>query len=333
MKLTSIKFTHALRCACIGLVATVGSLLSLQAAEPYSLTTVWPKESHGQLSFFWISDSGRNGFYQQKKVGEKMGELAQVVMPSFVINSGDTFHGTGVESVDDPLWISNFESIYPHPDLMCYWYPVLGNHEYDGNSQAVLDYTHRSRRWKMGGRYYTRLFPIDRTSGATLRIVFVDTTPLIPSYRHNTEKYPDVPAQDDERQLQWLDSVLTDNRATWTLVVGHHQIYSNNTLGYGDNQALIERLDPILRRHGVDFYLSGHCHTFQHIRKEGSPTEYVVNTSASLARPVDDKGGEGTLFCSPKEGFVACALTPGEFHFWVVDYEGYVVYEYAKHKP
>ena len=43
------------------------------AGEPYSLSTVWAKGSRKQLCFFWISDSGRNGFYQQKKVGEKMG--------------------------------------------------------------------------------------------------------------------------------------------------------------------------------------------------------------------------------------------------------------------
>ena len=298
--------------------------------EPYALTTVWPKGE--QLSFFVVSDLGRNGFYQQEKVGEKMGELAQVVMPSFVINSGDTFHFTGVESVDDPLWQSNFESIYAHPDLHCYWYPILGNHEYNGNSQAILDYSHKSRRWKMPARYYTQVKKIGKNTDARLRIVYIDTTPLIESYRHNPEKYPDVPAQDPEKQLAWIDSVLTANQEKWTIVVGHHNIYSNNSVGYGDKQDLIDKLDPILRKHHVDFYLCGHIHTFQHIRKEGTDIDYVINTSGSLARPVDDKAGDGTLFCSPQEGFISCALTENEFHMWVVNYEGYVIYEYAKKK-
>ena len=28
-----------------------------------------------------------------------------------------------------------------HPELMIDWFPILGNHEYRGNTQAVLDYT------------------------------------------------------------------------------------------------------------------------------------------------------------------------------------------------
>lgn len=300
------------------------------AGEPLALNKVWPKGSKKQISFFWISDLGRNGFYRQKEVGVKMGELAQSVMPQFIIDSGDTFHGTGVESVDDPLWKSNFEDIYPHPDLMCYWYPVLGNHEYDGNPQAVIDYSHKSRRWKIPAHYYTMVKRLD--DKISLRLVFIDTSPMISNYHHHPDKYPTIDSQDVDRQFQWLDSVLTADKETWTIVVGHHQIYSNNTLGYRDNPDLINRLDPILRKHNVDFYFSGHCHTFQHIRKVGSPTEYIINTSASLARPVNDKGGEGTLFCSPEEGFIACALTAEELHFWMINYEGYVIYEYSKKK-
>lgn len=310
------------------LVVMTGSLASAMAGEPHSSTTVWPKGKY--LSFFWISDLGRNGFYQQRKVAEKMGDLAQLVMPGFVIDSGDTFHGTGVESVDDPLWESNFESIYNHPDLFCYWYPCLGNHEYDGNSQAPVDYTHKSRRWMMPSRYYT---VVKRVSDkANLRLIFLDTTPISEATHNHPDKYPDIDAQDADKQLQWLDSVLTDNKERWTVVVGHYQIYSNNSLGYGDNKDMIAKVDPILRRHNVDFYFSGHCHTFQHIRKKGADIDYVINSSASLARPVDDKMGEGTLFCSPNEGFVSCAVTDSEFHLWMVNYEGYVIYDYTKRK-
>lgn len=300
------------------------------AAEPNALSTVWAKGSRKQLSFFWISDLGRNGFYQQRKVGERMGELAQIVMPSFVINSGDTFHGTGIESAFDPLWESNFESIFPHPDLMCYWYSVLGNHEYDGNTQAILDYSNRSRRWKTKERYYSKVFRLGEQS--SIRFVFIDTTPLMERAHNNPEKYPDVDSQDTKRQIEWLDSTLSASHETWTIVVGHHNIYSNNSLGYGDNADMINKIDPILRRHNVDFYFSGHCHTFQHIRKPDAKTEYIINSSASLARPVDDKAGEGTLFCSPKEGFISCALTPDELHFWFIDSEGYVIYEFGRRK-
>lgn len=309
------------------IVVSLGSAL---AAEKNALSTVWAKGSRTQLSFFWISDLGRNGFYQQRKVGDIMGKLAQIVMPSFVINSGDTFHGTGVESVNDPLWESNFEDIYAHPDLMCYWYSALGNHEYNGNTQAILDYSHKSRRWKTKERYYTKVFKLDKQT--SIRFVFIDTTPLMERAHNNPEKYPDVDSQDQKRQMEWLDSTLEASHEKWTIVVGHHNIYSNNSLGYGNNKDMINKIDPILRKHNVDFYFCGHCHTFQHMRKPGTQLEYIINTSASLARPVDDKAGEGTLFCSPKEGFISCALTPDELHFWFIDSEGYVIYEFGRKK-
>lgn len=78
--------------------------------------------------------------------------------------------------LDDPLWMTNYELIYSHPELQIPWYPILGNHEYRGNTQAVLDYSNVSRRWQMPARYYSKVFEED---GATLRVVFIDTTPLM----------------------------------------------------------------------------------------------------------------------------------------------------------
>ena len=48
-----------------------------------------------------------------------------------------------------------------------------------------------------------------------------------------------------------------------------------------------KRVDSILRKYkNVDMYLCGHIHNFQHIRKNGSNIDYVVNTSGSLSRKV-----------------------------------------------
>ena len=66
---------------------------------------------------------------------------ATVIMTRSVVAAGDVHHFEGVRSVQDPLWMTNYELIYSHPDLMLPWYPILGNHEYRGNTQAVLDYS------------------------------------------------------------------------------------------------------------------------------------------------------------------------------------------------
>ena len=103
-------------------------------------------------NFFIANDLGRNGYYDQKKIAELMGVMAEEIGPDCVIAAGDVHHFSGVQSVEDPLWMTNYELIYSHPELMIDWLPILGNHEYRGNTQAVIDYSNISRRWNMPGR-------------------------------------------------------------------------------------------------------------------------------------------------------------------------------------
>ena len=111
------------------------------------------KKLKADVNLFDASDLGRNGYYQQRPIADLVGNMAEEIGPECVLAVGDVHHFNGVASVDDPLWTSNYESIYTHPELMIDWLPVLGNHEYRGNTQAVLDYAQRSRRWVMPARY------------------------------------------------------------------------------------------------------------------------------------------------------------------------------------
>lgn len=80
------------------------------------------------FTFMIASDLGRNGYYDQKPVAEMMGMVAEYSEPDFIATLGDIHHFMGVQSVHDPLWNTNFEWIYKHPELLIPWYPVLGNH-------------------------------------------------------------------------------------------------------------------------------------------------------------------------------------------------------------
>ena len=93
-----------------------------------------------KFNFYVANDLGRNGYYDQKPIAELMGTMAEEIGPEFVVATGDIHHFEGVRSVNDPLWMTNYELIYSHPELMIDWFPVLGNHEYRGNTQAVLDH-------------------------------------------------------------------------------------------------------------------------------------------------------------------------------------------------
>ncbi len=236
------------------------------------------------LNFIVANDLGRVGYYDQVPIAQEMGSLAERADIEFVVAPGDVHHYLGIQSVADPLWTTNYERIYAHPELQIEWLPVLGNHEYHGNTQAVIDYSSVSRRWTMPGRYYTRSFEV--ADNTTLRLVFVDTAPMIDKYRSDPE-YPDAGKQDLERQLRWIDSVLTASAETWTIVVGHHPVYAGTDKNQIERTDMQQRLDPLLRRHGVDYYICGHIHNFQHNRVAGSSVDYVVNSSGSLSREVE----------------------------------------------
>ena len=280
------------------------------------------------LNFYLVNDLGRNGYYDQKPIAELMGRMAEAIDIEFVVAAGDVHHFEGVRSVDDPLWMTNYELIYSHPDLMLPWYPICGNHEYRGNTQAVIDYSNVSARWQMPARYYTKVMEED---GATLRLVMLDTSPLLDKYRKDTEKYPDAATQDMDAQLAWVDSVLTAAHEDWVLVVGHHPIYADTDKSESERTDLQRRLDTILRKHGnVDFYLCGHIHNFQHIRKEGSDIDYVVNTSGSLSREV--KPTDGTVFCSDATGFSLITVDKREIDLYMMDKDGNVIHTIKRTK-
>ncbi|MBQ8242408.1 MAG: metallophosphoesterase [Bacteroidaceae bacterium] len=282
---------------------------------------VW-KTMKKDISFFLANDLGRNGYYDQKPIAELMGNMAETIGPECVFAAGDVHHFEGVRSVNDPLWMTNYEQIYSHPELMIHWYPILGNHEYRGNTQAVIDYSSVSRRWEMPARYYTKVFEED---GTTIRFVLVDTTPLMQKYREEKEKYPDACKQDNEKQLAWVDSVLTVANEDWVVVIGHHPIYAETSKDESERMDMQQTLDKVLRRHtNVTLYACGHIHNFQHVRPKGSTIDYVVNSSASLSRKVGTT--EGTLFCSPEPGFSVISADKQELYLYMIDKNGNVLH-------
>ncbi len=282
----------------------------------------------GDVNLFIANDLGRNGYYEQKPVAELMGEMAGSIGPEAVVAAGDIHHFEGVASTQDPLWMTNYELIYSHPELMISWLPVLGNHEYRGNTQAVLDYRNVSRRWTMGGRYYTKVY---EDNGVSVRLVLIDTTPLINRYHHSAT-YPDVDAQDVDAQLAWIDKTLGEAKEDWVIVVGHHPMYAQTKKDIIEQTDMQAQLLPILQRHRqkVAMYVCGHIHNFQHIRRGADGIDYVVNSSASLARKVSPV--EGTLFCSLSEGFSVVSATKQKLCLYMIDKAGNVIHKVERLK-
>ncbi|MGN1245861.1 MAG: metallophosphoesterase [Muribaculaceae bacterium] len=301
------------------IVALLPCSVSAQSAKQW-------KQLKSEINLFMANDLGRNGYYDQKTIAGTMGEMAEAIGPESIIAAGDVHHFNGVASVSDPLWLTNYELIYSHPELMIDWHPILGNHEYRGNTGAVLDYSSVSRRWVMPARYYTRSYS---HKGTSVRVIYIDTTPLISKYRTDSIVYPDACRQDAKEQLRWIDSTLTAATEQWVIVVGHHPIYAQTAKADSERTDLQQSLLPILQKHSnVAVYACGHIHNFQHITHKGDNIDYVVNSAGSLARKVQPC--EGTQFCSPLPGFSVIAADAESLKWHFIDKDGNVIYTFTK---
>ncbi len=283
---------------------------------------------NNDLTLFISNDLGRNGYYDQKPIAALMGEMAEAIDPEAMLALGDVFHYGGVESVADPIWLSNFENVYTHPELMIEWLPICGNHEYRGNTHAIVDYTGVSRRWEMPAKYYSRTFEDD---GVTVKVILLDTTPLIDKYRKDTETYPDAAKEDMQAQLSWLENELAHAKEDWVVVAGHHPVYADTPKSESERADMQKRVDSILRKHNVDMYICGHIHNFQHIRRAGSKIDYIVNSSGSLSR---QKAGpiDGTVFVSGKPGFSVLGASEKQLTLSMIDNNGNIIHQVIRKK-
>ena len=191
---------------------------------------------------------------------------------------GDNIHPAGVTSVNDPQFIEKFEKPYAGLDLPVF--TILGEHDWGRkgkmyNWQAQIDYTKKSKIWRMPSDVYS-------LTVGDVKIIAL-----------NTNSFPV-----SKVQKGWLRKELEDSAARWNLVMGHKPIFS---YGYhGDTDFLIEDVLPLLCGK-VDLYLSAHEHK-QQVLKADCGLPLVVSGSAGKLRP-EEETGPRALFNLPEPGF------------------------------
>jgi hypothetical protein len=292
--------------------------------NPDSTNYVKIKVSKGTRNFFIISDWGWNGFYKQQLVADAMTAFTDSIEPNFIVSCGDNFQISGVASVQDPLWLSSFENIYRHPRLMVDWYPVFGNHDYKGNTQAEIDYSKISRRWHMPAHYYSIVKKVN--DSVSMKLVFIDTPPLVDEYHKNVSGYPDIAAQDTAKQLKWLKDELSTNEQ-WKFVFGHHPVFSASH-NHGNTKELIAKLKPILEKYNVQFYICGHDHDFQHARVKTGTVDYIVTGTGGEPRPAFRN--DSTIFSKSAPGFSLINVRGDSATIFFVDATGHALYKYSR---
>lgn len=193
------------------------------------------------LRFFTFGDWGTST-PSQFAVASAVTSDCQAKGCDFGLLLGDNFYPNGVASVTDPQWQDKFENVYgalPGP-----FYVVLGNHDYDGNEQAQIDYTATQSRWKLPARAYSIRQP-EAAAEPLLEIFVIDSNAF------------------DAAAANALQSALNASTATWKLLAMHHPLYSNGL--HGDNSAGSNPLLLPVICEKIDAVLSGHDHLFSHI--------------------------------------------------------------------
>ena len=208
--------------------------VALTEAAP--LTTATAPDSTEPTYFVAIGDSGNGGAAEKAIVKRMTAERFD-----FIVHLGDLAYEEG-----SPLQIENyFFTIFR--ELLRYVpvFPTIGNHE---------------RVTKNGAPYFEafvlpgneRYYSYD---WGDVHLVAIDTT---------------LP---DPVQLAWLASDLERNKRAWTIVYGHHPMYTNSLRG--PSPRLRRAFANLITTYKVDLFLAGHEHQYERFNVSG--VNYVVS--------------------------------------------------------
>lgn len=321
---TRRRFLRTLFCSSVFLSLNLHRGL-LRAADLAATTT--PDDLH----FIAVGDFG-SMLPEQTTVAKGMQAYVSrlKLRPEALLLLGDNFYKEMPGGLQSPRWRTGFEEMYPAEFFPGPCPAVLGNHDYGDNvnGDAVqLAYAKQGHtRWTMPAKWYRMDWP---SANPLVTFLFIDTN--LPAVR-GVDKDPGkshaaLPAADEEKQWAWLDAEFKKPRAPWTIVVGHHPVYSNGH--HGDTQDLIAKLAPRLQANRIPLYLCGHDHDMQHLELDGHSTSFVLSGGGGAKiRPLE--GSHPREYGKDIYGFSHLQINPSRILVRHLDHEGHQLHAFTK---
>ena len=248
--------------------------------EKAPMTTAAAADDKEHVKFVALGDTGTGGPAQRA--------IAQWISAQpfdFMVFLGDIAYESGTAKQLQ----ENFFAVYRNFLRFVPVYPALGNHE------------RRTRQ----GRPYLEAFVLPEPERyysfdwGPIHFVCIDTT------------------QRDSAQLVWLDDDLGKNKLPWTIVFGHHPMYTNSLRGA---QLWIRRaFSKIVTKHKVDIVLTGHEHQYERFKING--TNYIVSGGGG-GRLTRFFGTSRALTQFTVHHFLAFDVTAKELDMCVIDISG-----------
>lgn len=206
----------------------------------------------------------------------------------FTLLLGDNFYSHGVASLEDRKF-GLFSEISPTSDV---FFAVAGNHDYDtpGSVDHQIAYSAIDPKWIFPSPYHSRVETIAGVDDLYICLLFIDSMTFI----------------EDLQQQQWLDRELSacHQFSTLRIVSGHFPVYSAGM--YAQSKRIDKyraTINPILIKHKVHVYLSGHEHQLQAFVTDG--VHYLVSGAiTSVNRAVNERFKNIMTFQHTSYGFV-----------------------------
>lgn len=250
-------------------------------------------------------------------------------------------------TVETKRWKTEIEDLYPESNFPGPMYAVLGNHDYHdnkGGEKTQLAYSQLpGKRWKMPAKWYRQDF------GGLLTLICLDTNlyevsgkpavavpkkdkdgKIIPPKGPVTPPKPraSLNAEEEKAQLEWLKAELAKPRAPFTLVMGHHPLYSNGD--HGDTKVLIEQWEPLFQEHKVHAYICGHDHDLQHLEMEGRFTSHILSGGGGAKTRVLEHPERKMPYGRDIHGFTHITVKPDALIFAHHAVDGSLVHQFTK---
>ena len=256
---------------------------------------VLPEED--SISVLVVGDSG-SGTRNQYNVGIQMERRCRKKIPEAILHVGDLVYPFGVKSVEDEQWEKKVFKPYSGKCLdQVPIFPVLGNHDYDGDVASWLQMSERHPRWNYPSRHYSLEFPNIVTFYA------LDTQYPVNVREHGI---PDFAEAD----------------TPWKIAYGHHPLTSQTASGGGHKGVGVRGyLLKKLLCNRVDAYLAGHTHSleFDHI-DDCEMMHFISGAGGADIYPVrDDITAE---FARAEYGFLELEFFPEKMNVRFFNLEG-----------
>jgi len=288
-------------------------------------TTPPPPPADPVVRFVAMGDTG-TGSNDQLKIGNAIAAKCKKDGCDFVQLLGDNLYDSGASSIDDPIWQTHFEIPYAAIDLD--FYAVLGNHDYGGGGLGTdfpkgkneIDYTKKSKKWKMPAAHY---------HWTKQHVEFFGLDTNLQMFSMDAQQKTDVSG--------WIAA----SKSAWKIAFGHHPYKSNGPHG----NAGIYDLIPIAPPSGkgvkdfmddvicgkVDLYLSGHDHSQQWLNVSCKGTELAV--SGAGAKTTELPGNNPVLYQSLELAFLYVVINGKTLTAQFVDENGNVEFTHTLTKP